>query len=145
MTGNHWFVIEDTFIYKGISLKRKQFSDKLTIFADFMSNSTNTTNTLKSKDFKFVLPLMWTIDETMTVFSDTPSLPEHIQNTIGYTAHHMQYRSTSNIMPYLNVFLNRKLNALSTIHRPHLITVLKRHLRTSLKLLILCPILINPI
>jgi hypothetical protein len=114
MTGNHWFVIEDTFIYKGISLKRKQLSDKLTIFADFMSNSTNTSNKLKSKDFKFVLPLMWTIDETMTVFSDTPCLPEHIQNTIGYTAHHMQYRSTSNIMPYLNVFLNRKLNALST-------------------------------
>ena len=111
VVGNHWFVIEDTFVYKGISLKRKQFADKLTIFADFMSNSTNTNNALKSKDFKIVLPLMWAIDETMTVFSDTPCLPDHIQNTIGYTAHHMQYRSSTTIVPYLNVFLNRKHNA----------------------------------
>ena len=36
-------------------------------------------------------------------------LPDEINKNIGYTAHHIQYRTTNCIKPYLNVLLTRKL------------------------------------
>lgn len=108
LTGNQKFILEDVYLYQGLSLKKQTMNHKLSIMLDFMSNSM--ANAICKKEFVFMLPVMWYMNN---VENNTQNgLPLDIQQTIGYTAHHIQHRSASQIMPYVNIFLNRKLNGL---------------------------------
>ena len=110
-SGNQWFVVEDLYYYKGIPLKKSNFNEKLMILEDFMSK--NTHNKITKKDFIFTLPVMWNIN--LCVDPEPTGIPEEINKVIGYTPHHIQYRPLNCIMPYLNVFLNRKMNTAASI------------------------------
>jgi hypothetical protein len=97
------FIIEDIYFYQGIPLKNANYGEKLCFLQQYMEKTPNVAN------FLFLLPMMWEI--LLTDGQELPStIPEEISKIIGYAPHHIQYRPTSVIMPYLNVFLTRKLN-----------------------------------
>jgi hypothetical protein len=105
ITGLQWFVVEDIHYYKGISMKKLTFGQKLDFIEEFMKNTARIFKT--KKEIVFILPVMWEIE----LNNELPTvIPDEISQTMAYTAHHIQYRTMNVIMPYLNVFLNRKLN-----------------------------------
>ena len=107
ITGGQWFVVEDLYFYKGISMKKCTFGTKLDLLSEFMQSINMTFKT--KTDIAFILPIMWDIH--LSIDSDLPNaIPNEFINNMAYIAHHIQYRTLNVIMPYLNVYLNRKLN-----------------------------------
>jgi hypothetical protein len=105
------FVAEDMFYYKGVALTYFDFNETLKLLSEFMKESDNTS-------LFFACPLLWEIKQT-TDFECPTHIPEIVSNNMGYQVHHIQYRCLFDTKPYLNVFLNRKLN-LST-SKPELV------------------------
>jgi hypothetical protein len=101
-----FFVIEDIFYYKGIPIKKANQEDKFNIINDFIKNVTP-----KPSNFiiVFSIPILWKIDNKDD-FECPSTIPDIIQQKLGYQVHHIQYRCLNEIKPYLNVFINRKLN-----------------------------------
>lgn len=99
-----YFVVEEIFYYKGISLKNTSFQEKLDFLYSVMTSGVN-----ENSSIKITLPVMWEINQSDNYDCPT-SIPENINDIIGYLVHHIQYRCFSEIKPYLNVFLVRKLN-----------------------------------
>lgn len=102
-----YFVIEDIFYYKGIPLVKSCFHEKLCFLEKFMVSTPKKFTT--GSDMLFTLPLMWEValkdgDECPT------AIPDGILKTTAYVPHHIQYRTLNVTMPYLNVYLTRKLN-----------------------------------
>ena len=108
ISGLQWFVIEDLYYYKGISMKKIPFGKKLDLLEEFMQNTDRTFKT--KKDVLFILPVMWEITGCHDATELPCTIPDKITKTMAYVAHHIQYRTLDVIMPYLNVFMNRKLN-----------------------------------
>lgn len=103
-TKKQWFVIEDILYYKGISMKKTLLNEKLVYMHDFMKITPN--NSINGNDFIFILPMIWKV----TIDTELPAqIPDEINKIIGYAAHHIQYRTSNCIKPYLNVLLTRKL------------------------------------
>lgn len=87
------FVIEDIFYYKGISIKHHTFSEKLGAIDNMFS-----CRFLKNTElFSFALPILWCTD----IFDD--ALNKIQIDNCGYVAHHVQYRSLTQTMPYINI------------------------------------------
>uniref|UniRef100_A0A6C0JJM8 mRNA capping enzyme adenylation domain-containing protein n=1 Tax=viral metagenome TaxID=1070528 RepID=A0A6C0JJM8_9ZZZZ len=121
LTGKNTFILEDVYLYQGLSLKKQTMNHKLSIMLDFFDHAV--ANAIQKKEFVFMLPMMWYNNENELngqqnglpsgSSAGLPSgLPSDIQKIVGYTTHHIQHRSTSKIMPYVNIFLNRKLNGI---------------------------------
>jgi hypothetical protein len=109
-SGHQVFIIEDIFYYKGVSLTKYKFIDKLECLEDFIKNTNRKFTTYT--ETVFMLPVLWevNIEDNM----ECPiTIPDNIVNTIPYTTHHIQYRACYEIMPYLNVLINRKLNLIN--------------------------------
>ena len=101
-TGNQSFLIEDIFYYKGIPLKKSNMLEKLGFLEQFMQSVTKS-----PKDVLFYLPVMWKVE--VDPEQEYPiTIPNKLSSAMPYPIHHIQYRAANNIMPYLNVFLNRK-------------------------------------
>ena len=111
-SGNKWFVIEDIAVYKGISMKKCNFCEKLAFLAEFMSNVKQEFRT--KNDIVFVLPQIWTVVLNDTMSEYPIHVPNEITASIYYQVHHIQYRSCQEIMPYLNVNINKKINISET-------------------------------
>lgn len=101
-----FFVIEDIYYYNGVQLKNTSYISKLSYIKQYITTSQNYTET----GFPYILsfPYQWKYNE------NNAELPfviddKHISQ-IGYTPHHIQYRSLSHIVPYINVTINRKVN-----------------------------------
>jgi len=103
--GSQWFVIEDILFYKGINMKKCNFGERLAFLTEFMTNIKQEFR--NSKDIVFVLPVLWEVqlNETMEEY------PTTTPTDIYYSIHHLQYRSHQEVMPYLNVNINKKLNS----------------------------------
>ena len=101
-----FFVIEDIFYYKGISLKRSLKQDKLCIMYDLLQH---VQPTMSTSVIIFTLPVLWEIKNTED-YECPAAIPDSIQSKIGYQVHHIQYRCLHETRPYINVFINRKLN-----------------------------------
>ena len=94
------FVIEDMYFYKGIPLGKMTFYDKLFYIKAFLDDI-KTCNI----SIAFKLPVMW---ENMYNSSMSSTIHPAYVDIIGYDTHHIQYRTTTTIMPYINVVLNMK-------------------------------------
>ena len=96
----NFFVIEDLLMYKGISLRKSCFGEKLgfvnELFSKFIVLKFDTSN---KTSIVFSLPLMWPIID----YDDT-SIP----NNIPYPVHHIQYRALTKIVPFLNLNISTK-------------------------------------
>lgn len=86
------FIIEDVFIYKGSPMKTLNVGQRLYYIYDFLENHMPATDTLM-----FSMPVFWCGTEHVVAESEIP-----------YSVHHIQYRSLTAIVPYLNVPVNKK-------------------------------------
>jgi hypothetical protein len=107
----NYFIIEDILYYKGISLVKSVFEKKLSFMYDLMKNNI-VQEFQNEKSVIFSLPLMWFYYHKDEI-DDSSRIPSRFLNEQqpAYVIHHLQYRSLSNIAPYLNVSLNKKPNA----------------------------------
>ena len=87
------FVIEDIFYYKGVSIKHHTFSEKLGAIDNMLSCKF----VKNSEAFSFALPILWCND----IFDD--GLNKMQIDNCGYVVHHVQYRSLTQTMPYINI------------------------------------------
>jgi len=92
------FIIEDIFYYQGVPLKKEPFGNKMEFLFYFMETISGS---LIIKNPAFILPVIWELKHPLMI-DEPPILPLNI----GYQTHHVQYRTTTIVMPYLNVFLN---------------------------------------
>ena len=103
----HVFIIEDIFYYKGFSLRKSNFSEKLGYSQDFIKFLPMKFD--KKNTLIFSLPVCWDTQHEED-YESTASIPNNISDTIPYPIHHIQYRCLIDIKPYLNVVLTRKIN-----------------------------------
>ena len=104
-TKNEWFVIEELYYYKGISLKNMRFCEKVFIMKELLDIQKTYEGSIK-----FCLPVMWHFNADTLMSNEYPAfIPEPFLSNIYYPVHHIQYRAIYNIMPNLNVHLNRKI------------------------------------
>jgi len=98
-------VLHDMFYMEGVSWKRRNFLDKLGAWSHLFQNIQKTS----WKDL-FTLPVMW--HTNLQNLSEYPCvLPK--DKSFGYPVHHIQYRSSTEIMPYLNIYVNKKFSVVS--------------------------------
>jgi hypothetical protein len=94
---NKVFIIEDIFYHHGISVKHHTFSEKLgAIDTLFSEKSVLLYDSVAA--FSFGLPVMW-----KSSGEDTESSDKQMIDKCGYTVHHIQYRSLTQIVPYINM------------------------------------------
>lgn len=94
---NPIFVVEDILFYCGISIAKLFFSEKLGFLDRFFCEFSDTLSKLII--LNIALPVMWKIDPLSSQI--IPS--QWANNRIPYTIHHFQYRSLTQIMPYVNI------------------------------------------
>jgi len=87
-----YFLLDDIHLYKGISVSKFVFREKTGFIQDFFLNIT----TVCFKNLHIQLPFLW------------DNLKEEQPGSIPYNIRHIQYRSTSKILPHINVTTNRK-------------------------------------
>jgi len=102
-----FFAIEDLIQFKGIPLKKSCYQEKLGFINKFMKCIPRLFKTKKS--IVFALPVMWDVQNT-TEFDCLTTLPEDISKKIPYLTHHVQYRCFTEVKPYLNSIITKKLN-----------------------------------
>ena len=89
------FIIEDIHFYKGIPMHSLTFGEKLHYIHLLLSNTI-------TGAIRFVLPVLW-----YNMQRECDILPEFVKH---YIVHHIQYRSLTHIVPYLNYQVNRRPN-----------------------------------
>ena len=95
------FIIEDVTFYRGVPLDTARQIDKLCILQKLFVNF----NEPNTNNIRIMLPVMW-----QTKFTDTDiAYPDYLpDNPPPYNVHHIQYRSSTEKMPFVNVFVARK-------------------------------------
>ena len=88
------FIIEDIYFFCGLPMRQMTFGEKLTHLKVLMSK------TLSSK-IVFALPYMCLVSGDAKLL-DSLQFYESITSMSAYTTHHVQFRSSSDIVPYLN-------------------------------------------
>ena len=101
-----YFITEDVLYSKGISISKQPFNERLgflyelfTIYPKWFNNNTT---------IPILLPVCWGLDEECS-----QHIPEHIQDKIPYTVHHIQHRSLQYIVPYVNIPFTRNIIPIS--------------------------------
>ena len=90
------FIIEDIHYYKGISMHTLCTGERFHYTNEFLSAQSK----INSNDITFHLPILWYNKSTH---------PEKIEeDKIPYPIHHIQYRSLSYVVPFLNFTIVRK-------------------------------------
>lgn len=105
-TEQKYFVIEDVFYYHGITTRKLSFGEKLGFIHDMFETHENEINSLMQ--IKVVLPVTWAAN---TEVESDLYIPNDYSNRIPYQIHHLQYRSLTEIVPYLNVSFAKKIAA----------------------------------
>ena len=98
--GRSFFVIEDIFFYKGLSLKNIAFGEKLGYIEQMMQKYI-IPQFASSKSMVFVLPILWGISDES--HESIVAHFEKIKSDIPYLVHHIQIRKLGEIAPYLNI------------------------------------------
>ena len=94
------FMLDDIHIYKGLSVSKFVFREKTGFLNDFFVSMNSIQNSMQidaSTSFTIQLPFIW-----------NSSIQTEIPANIPYNIRHIQHRSTSKIIPHINVSMNRK-------------------------------------
>jgi len=92
-TPAQYFVIEDILLYRGVSTRKLPFGDRLGILYHVLHTPSILPSPPSTRHVNFRLPLM---------FSATEPMPVQLPQQAAYKIHHIQYRSLTKILPYLN-------------------------------------------
>ena len=98
-----WFIIEDVLHYQGLNTKNIEIIDKFCLLEKCMKQLPRTLQ--KNTNVIVSLPVIWK-NTCFAEFSQT--IPPDIACYIPYPIHHIQYRSATTIMPFINVSINTK-------------------------------------
>jgi hypothetical protein len=93
------FVIEEILYYKGVSLDTARQIDRLSFLHKLFTHITQNT-----KNIQIRLPVMWKAD----IHDNDKTYPDTLPTSVPYVVHHLQYRSSMDTMPFINVFVARK-------------------------------------
>jgi len=111
----NFFIVEDILYFKGIPMKSEPFGSRLGFMQQLMNK---TKQYFKSKDHMVLAPsTMWKVELNEKMWEFPTYIPAQIQNNIAYPVHHIQYRSSSDVMPYLNVNISKKIQAKPVIQQ----------------------------
>lgn len=94
----NYFIVEDMYYFKGLPVKHLLFGEKLTYIHNLFSNY---------RLSNFALPYMCLVQGAESML-ESLSFYESITSQTAYTTHHIQFRSSSSIMPYLNHTYKKK-------------------------------------
>jgi hypothetical protein len=92
------FLIEDVFMYKGISMYNFVFGKKLGVIHEFLSFQEK--HRTPNQTLICFLPILWEITDG----HEEDAIPI---DSIPYIIHHIQYRSLTEICPCLNVYITK--------------------------------------
>jgi len=107
-TKNQWFILEDIFYFKGITMRKLKIIEKIDFMNQFMDCIPKKRKS--PSDLLFYLPMMWEVSLNSELTEYPAIIPNDVSKLFSYPVHHIQYRSVYDTLPYLNVFLNRKIN-----------------------------------
>lgn len=93
------FLIEDIYYYKGMNLKGLVSGEKFIYLKQLISS--DITNTRQNMTIS--VPVCW-----ISMNCDDDTVPEDIKLTIPYNIHHIQYRVLNDVMPFINVTVNKR-------------------------------------
>ena len=96
------FIIEDIYYYCGLPTKHYTFGEKLTYFHTLM-----TTYIWKCSSIIFALPYMTMVDGNNDLL-DSLQFYESMITKTAYATHHVQFRSSDTVLPYLNHTYKKK-------------------------------------
>jgi hypothetical protein len=105
------FLVEDIFLFKGVSLVQTPFGEKMGFLHEFMKKSI-VQKFSDSDGVVFAMPVMWTRKNNDLL------VPSEISAKIPYPIHHIQFRELDRVSPFLNVDMNSNKIGLST--NPHI-------------------------
>ncbi len=94
-----YYIVEDVYYYQGLYVKNLSFGEKLHYLHSMFANEL-VPNT-------FALPYMCLVQLT-NMMLDSLSFYESICSQSAYTTHHIQFRSSSEVVPYLNHTYKKK-------------------------------------
>ena len=114
--GLKFFVADDIYYYKGIYIKQRSFGEKMGFLRDVITNHLVAQfSDISSVVFK--MACMETLSEKDDIESQV--FYETAMNKSAYVSHHLQFRSTTQIMPYLNhTFKARAFTSATAITEP---------------------------
>ena len=98
-----WFIIEDIPFYKGVPLGKSNTTEKFAFIDKLFENICRKHS--PKNDIVIMLPCIWKYNAAIDMETNPPQMP----SGINYQVHHVQYRSTKEIMPYLNLPITRKI------------------------------------
>jgi hypothetical protein len=100
LNGKKFFVMEDMFYYCGLPVRQMTYGDKLTYFHQMLSRYLNQ---LSSCELIFTMPYFRKIaDSNINDILTNPIFYDEMVGAAAYLAHHVQFRSSTEILPYLN-------------------------------------------
>jgi hypothetical protein len=103
------FIIEDMYYFCGLLVKHFTFGEKLTYYKTLM-----TMNTKTQMSVKIALPYMCMVAGDNALLESLPFYESMTAKT-AYTTHHVQFRSSKTIAPYLNhVYKKRCIEKVET-------------------------------
>jgi len=101
------FLVEDIFLFKGVSLAQTPFGEKMGFLHEFMKKSI-VQKFSDSDGIVFAMPVMWTRK------NNDLTVPSEIMAKIPYPIHHIQFRELDRVSPFLNIDANNNKIGLST-------------------------------
>ena len=100
LNGKKFFVMEDMFYYCGLPVRQMPYGDKLTYFHQMLSRYLNQ---LPSCELIFTMPYFRkSADSNINDILTNPIFYDEMVGAAAYLAHHVQFRSSTEILPYLN-------------------------------------------
>lgn len=110
------FLADDIYQYKGVDLGHLGWGDRCGFLRDCMRDLAENAGTNR---FHVAIPVMWPVpagakysDAHINPITNLPAVDP------GYNVHHIQYRETERVAPYLNVIVSKKplpINSLESV------------------------------
>jgi hypothetical protein len=107
------FIIEDVYVFCGLPTRQFTFGEKLTYFHTFMEQYS------ADVGFMFALPYMSLVQGNNELLESLQFYESMVTKT-AYTTHHVQFRSSETICPYLNHTYKKKQEQ-AVIYEPDVI------------------------
>lgn len=108
-SGKEKFIVDDILHYRGINMKKMTTIDKLSAWNECFSHF--------EKNTPIYSPYLWSVSlHDVEEYPNT--LDDKVTSYIHYPIHHIQYRSSNEVMPYINVYISKKLNMVNLPSAP---------------------------
>ena len=97
-SGKEKFIVDDILHYRGVNMKKMTTIDKLSAWNECFSYF--------EKNTPIYSPYLWNVSlQDVEEYPNT--LDDKVTSYIHYPIHHIQYRSSNEVMPYINVYISK--------------------------------------